>query len=101
MSITFDEAIAILDAAIAAESNTTKLTCTSHKEATNIRHRLNHWRSQDREQNKEIYQDRDHPLYGKSAYDALTLRVPRPAEPDSHCIFLERRPKLVLEEIQS
>jgi hypothetical protein len=97
MAITYDEAVEILDAALMAD-NPTKLNCGTHKEAINTRHRLNHWRAYNREQNKEIYHDKkDHPNYSKSVYDDLTLRVPNANEPDSSYIFIERRQRYVLE----
>ena len=55
----------------------------------------------DRKENAITYQS-DHPMYMRSAWDKLVLRIPPKGDPQETVIFIEKRTadNLILEEIE-
>jgi hypothetical protein len=69
---TYDDCKELFDAAVA--QNGIRITCTRGGQAVNLRARLNHFRTLDRESMAEIYPT-DHPKHGISAYDPFVIRL--------------------------
>lgn len=77
-----------------------KIVCSSHGSAVILRSRFNYYRGLDRKENKNIYSPED-PMYNRSMYDRLMLRIPNKGEPDENVLFIEPRSvdNLIIEEI--
>lgn len=85
--LAFDDAREILERAL----NSTKgirIPCTSRGTAIVLRARLNYFRKLDRGENTKIY-EASHPLWKKSVYDKLMLRIPAKGEPDENILYIE------------
>lgn len=87
--LAFDDLKPHFDRALEAEKGI-KIVCDSFAQATILRARFNYYRKLDRQANTKVY-EADHPLYGKSLYDKLILRVPKKGTVDSHCLYIEKR----------
>jgi len=58
--------------------------------AVRLRHRMNKFRTQDRDANARIYPE-DDPQHGSSVYDKLQLRIPPAGSPDETTLIIEKR----------
>ena len=78
-----------------------RIPCSSRGAAINLRSRFNYLRKISRAENRQIY-DSSHPMYGKSMYDKLILRIPGRNEPDAAVLYIEPRSieDFIIEEIQ-
>jgi hypothetical protein len=78
-----------------------RVICKSRSEAVITRSRLNYLRKMDRKENAITYQS-DHPMYMRSVWDRLVLRIPPKGQPDEAVIYIEKRraENLILEEIE-
>lgn len=74
-----------------------KLVCDSHSAAILLRSRFNYYRKMHRRENSEVYQPGD-PMYGKSVYDRLILRVPKKGNTDANILYIE--PHVLKAEIE-
>ena len=67
-----------------------KIPCPSRGAAINLRSRFNYLRKIDRGRSRETYPP-EHPMYDRSPYDRLVLRIPGRHEPDSTVLYIEPR----------
>jgi hypothetical protein len=77
-----------------------RIPCASRGAVITLRARFNYFRKLDRAENKRTYPS-DHPMWGKSAYDRLVLRVPPKGHADEMVLFIEPHSidDLIIEEI--
>ena len=85
----FDDVKPTLDRALEAEKGI-KVVCNNYGHAIITRSRFHYYRQMDREQNAKNYPP-EHPLWNRSVYDKLILRVPKKGAPDAHCLYVEKR----------
>lgn len=97
--LAFDDARAVLDKALDTKKGL-KIPCSSRGAAIQLRSRFNYYRKLDRAESKNLY-DQDHPMFGRSAYDRLVLRIPPKGEKDDATLYIEPHSveKLTIEEI--
>jgi len=95
----FDDLREVFEKALAATKGI-RVVCKSRSDAIITRSRMNYLRKMDRRENGVTYQS-DHPMYMRSAWDRLVLRVPPKGDPDEAVIFIEKRTaeRLTIEEI--
>jgi hypothetical protein len=67
-----------------------RIKCETHAKAIVLRGRFNYFRGADRKENTKIYPN-DHPLWNRSIYDKLILRVPKKGSEDENYVYLEKR----------
>ena len=98
--LAFDDLREVFDKAMEAQRGL-RVVCKSRSEAVITRSRLNYLRKMDRKENAITYQN-DHPLYMRSVWDKLVLRIPAKGTPEEAVIYIEKRSSdnLVLEEIE-
>ena len=70
----YDDCFKLLDAAL-DEARGIRVEVASTDVANYLRMRIHHARSIDRSDNAKTYTDPDHPLHGRSEYDALVCRI--------------------------
>lgn len=101
--LAFDDVREAFDKALAAVKGI-KIRCKSRGAAINLRQRFNTYRKMDRQTNAKIYTE-DEPMWKRSVYDTLQLRVPPQGHPDERVLFIEKRTvddlaiELITEEI--
>jgi len=88
-SLAFDDIQGAFDRALAAPKGI-RIKCSSRGEAIVLRSRFNYFRKMNRKENKEIYTS-DQPMWGKSVYDKLVLRVPLKGTEGDNTLFIEPR----------
>jgi len=88
-SLAFDDIQGAFDRALAAPKGV-RIKCSSRGEAIVLRTRFNYFRKLNRKENKEVYTS-DQPMWGKSAYDKLVLRVPPKGAEEDNTLFIEPR----------
>lgn len=80
--LSYGDCYPFLDQAL-ADPKGARVFLDTYKQAFTFRVRLHQARKIDRKDNKEIYFDKpDAPLYGRSVYDALRMRLVRAAPED-------------------
>ena|SRR5271166_1039341 len=73
--LAFSDCFELMDRAL-DDARGIRVKFPDFKSAWHMRNRLHHARRIDRDDNRETYKDNpDHPLYGRSAYDGLAVRV--------------------------
>lgn len=87
--LAFDDLRPHFDRALGSERGI-KVVCDNYSQATVLRARFNYFRKLDRQNNGKTYEE-GHPLYNRSIYDRLVLRVPKKGAADDNCLFLEKR----------
>ena len=95
----FDDLREVFEKALTATKGI-RVVCKNRSDAIVTRSRMNYLRKMDRRENGVTYQS-DHPMYMRSAWDRLVLRVPPRGHPDEAVIFVEKRTaaNLIIEEI--
>lgn len=78
-----------------------RIQCASRGAVITLRARFNYYRKLDRAANKDIYTS-DHPMWGKSVFDRLVLRVPPKGHPEEWVLYIEPRlmEDMTIEEVQ-
>jgi len=87
--LAFDDVREIYQQAIDSESGI-RVKFTSNGRALAARHRFNSYRKADRAENCKIYSE-DHPMFGRSVYDRLILRIPKQGMEDDMYLYIEKR----------
>lgn len=77
-----------------------KILCASRGAAVVLRSRFNYFRKIHRCESRSIYTP-DHPMWGKTPYDRLALRIPPKGADDQHILYIEHHSveNLEIEEI--
>lgn len=81
--LAFDDAREVFERATTAPKGI-RILCSDRAAAVVLRSRFNYFRKLDREENKKTYPP-DHPMYNRSAYDKLVLRIPQ----DEPALYIE------------
>jgi len=78
----------LFDKALTAERGL-RVKLAKEGAAHNLRQRMSYYRQLDRRENKKIYQP-DDPMWGRSAYDALILKItPAESEDTENEVYLD------------
>lgn len=85
--LAFDDIRHVFDRALQTPHGL-KIPCGSRGKAVNLRARFNYFRKIDRDESFKIYPP-DHPMFGKSSYDKLALRIPEKGSPEENVLFIE------------
>jgi hypothetical protein len=85
--LAFDDIRQVFDRALQTPRGL-KIPCPSRGKAINLRSRFNYFRKIDRDESLKIYPT-DHPMFGRSSYDKLALRVPEKGHPEENILFIE------------
>lgn len=73
--LSYEDCFEAFDRAL-ADPRGVRIKMIDHDKATHLRMRMNYARVIDRKDNAALYADSpDHPMYGRSAYDPLTVRI--------------------------
>lgn len=67
-----------------------RIPCASRGVAVTLRSRFNYYRWLNRKHNSETY-PKDHPMWNRSAYDKLILRLPPKGSPEEAILYIEPR----------
>ena len=97
--LAFDDLRSVFERAIESPRGI-RIVCKTRSEAIVTRSRMNYLRKMDRKENSITYQS-DHPMFMRSAWDRLVLRIPPKGDPDDTVIFIEKRSadNMVIEEL--
>lgn len=97
--LAFDDIREAFEKALSAPKGI-RISCSSRGAAVILRSRFNYYRKLDREQNGKTYET-DHPMWNRSPYDKLVLRIPPKNEPEANTLYIEPRSigDLFIEEI--
>jgi hypothetical protein len=87
--LAFDDVREAFERALGAPKGI-RVVCKDRGAAFVLRSRFNYFRTLDREENRKTYQP-DDPMYGKSVYDRLILRIPPKGDKDEHVLLIEPR----------
>jgi hypothetical protein len=85
--LAFDDVREIFDRALIAPKGV-HVSLPTRGKAVATRSRFNYFRLLDREENGKTY-EKDHPMYNRSAYDKLVLRIPPKGAPDENILYIE------------
>lgn len=97
--LAFDDVREVFEQALASPKGI-RITCENRAAATILRSRFNYYRKMDRSENGRTYPT-EHPMWNKSSYDKLVLRIPAKGSPEERVLFIEPRSasNLTVEEI--
>ena len=97
--LAFDDIREAFERALNAERGI-RITCVSRGAATILRARFNYFRWMNRKENAHTYEP-DHPMWNRSVYDRLVLRIPPKGSPEEAVLYIEPRlvSSLSIEEI--
>ena len=86
-SLSFEDIEQAFDKALESPKGL-RIKCVSRSAAIALRSRFNYYRKLNRDENKKTYPT-DHPLWGKSVYDALVLRIPTRGTAEDNVLYIE------------
>jgi hypothetical protein len=97
--LAFDDIREAFERALAAPRGV-RIPCETRAAAIILRSRFNYLRKIDRQINSKTY-DTEHPMWNRSVYDKLVLRIPAKGRTDDAVLYIEPRSAtdLVIEEI--
>lgn len=97
--LAFDDIREVFDKALNSNKGL-RISCVNRGAAFVLRSRFNYFRTIDRRESAKIYPT-DHPMWAKSAYDKLVLRIPAKGTDEENILYIEKRraDKLRFEEI--
>lgn len=97
--LAFDDIREAFDRAISSPRGI-RIACTSRGAAVMLRSRFNYFRKLNRAENVQIY-SADSPMWNRSVYDKLVLRIPPKGDALENILFIEPRSigDLQIEEI--
>ena len=87
--LAFDDIKAALDKALEAQKGI-RIRCRDRGAAVFLRQRFNSFRKLDRQENARIY-DNEHPMFRRSIYDKLVLRIPAKGNAEEEYLYVEKR----------
>ena len=73
-----------------------RIPCINRGAAVTLRSRFNYFRWMNRRNSTQIY-PQDHPMWNKSVYDKLILRLPPKGSDEEHILYVEPRSAYPLE----
>jgi hypothetical protein len=98
--LAFDDIRGAFERALASPKGI-RISCATWGAAVVLRSRFNYLRKLDREANKKTFEV-DHPLWNRSVYDKLVLRIPPKGDKEESMLYIEKRDveDLNIEEIE-
>lgn len=97
--LAYDDIIAAFERALNSAKGI-RIPCVSRGAAVVLRSRFNYYRTLNREENSKTY-DPTHPMWNRSVYDRLVLRIPPKGTKNENVLFIEHHlaTDLQIEEI--